>query len=183
MNSTKLKEALVSCSLVLSMLVSGCSTTKDNSKKIYAHDTFIYTEISYNEDGSIVGTLPANKVDEFVKIITFKQGDVTFTRLVAIEDHKNGSMHAPHYRITKYYDLDTGSTLIAYTNGDMSGKTTDHIRYSVGENLEILAVRDFMPYLYQEGMFLDVYDINNILEFYHEKVEPTLEESDKVVLN
>lgn len=175
------KEKLVSCALALSLLLSAC-TEKSNSKKVYADDTFTYTEITYNEDGTITGTLPANKLDEFVKIITFKQGDVTFTRLVAIENHKNGSMHAPHYRIVKYCDLDSGTTLISYVNHDLSGETMDCVRYSVGENLEIVSVEDFMPYLYQEGKLQDVYEINDILAFYHEKVEPSLADYEQQLL-
>ncbi len=168
-----LRNSLVSGALVLSMMLTGCSQDKDGSKKIYVDDNFYYTEIVYDE-GIITGTLPFSKVDEFVKIITFKQGDVTFTRLVGIENHKNGSMRAPHYRIVKYYDLDTGTTLISYINHDISGQTMDSIRYSIGENLEIVEIRDFMPYLYQEGKLSDTYEINDLLSFYHEKVEPTL---------
>lgn len=78
-----LRSSLVSGALVLSMMLTGCSQDKDGSKKIYVDDNFYYTEIVYDE-GIITGTLPFSKVDEFVKIITFKQGDVTFTRLVGI---------------------------------------------------------------------------------------------------
>lgn len=91
-------------------------------------------------------------------------------------------MRAPHYRIVKYYDLDTGTTLISYINHDISGQTMDSIRYSIGENLEIVEVRDFMPYLYQEGKLSDTYEINDLLSFYHEKVEPTLEDNDEMIL-
>lgn len=177
-----LKRSLVSGALLLSMMLTGCSDNKDNSKNVYIEDTFIYTKIVYDEDGVITGILPSDKVDEYVKIITFKQGDVTFTRLVGIEDHKNGSLHSPYYRIVKYCDLDTGVTLISYINHDTSGETMDYVSYSIGENLEIVEVRDFMPYLYQEGKFADEYEINDLLNFYHEKVEPTLEDSDEIIL-
>lgn len=178
----KLRDTLISCSLILSCMLTACSE-KSNSKKIYADDTYTYTEICYNEDGTIIGTLPISKIDKFVKIVTFKQGDITFTRLVAIEDHKNGSIHAPHYRIVKYADLDTGTTLIHYTNGDVTGKTSDHISYVMGEYLEIVEVKDFLPYIFQEGRIQETYDINDILAIYHEKVEPTLTDNYDVVLN
>lgn len=177
-----LRKSLVSGVLLLSMMLTGCLGNKDNSKKVYVDNTYTYTEIVYAEDGSITGTLPSDKVDEYVKIITFKQGNVTFTRLVGIEDHMNGSIHSPHYRIVKYCDLDTGVTLISYINHDTSGETMDYIDYSIGENLEIVEVKDFMPYLYQEGILADEYEINDLLSFYHGKVEPILEDSDEIIL-
>lgn len=177
-----LRKSLVSGALLLSMMLTGCSDDKDNSKKVYVDNTYNYTEIVYAEDGSITGTLPSDKVDEYVKIITFKQGDVTFTRLVGVEDHRDGAVRGPHYRIVKYSDLDTGVTLISYINHDTSGETMDHVGYSIGENLEIVEVKDFMPYLYQEGKFADEYEINDLLNFYHEKVEPTLEDNDEIIL-
>ncbi len=177
-----LRKSLISGALLLSMMLTGCSGDKDNSKKIYVDDTFTYTEIIYDE-GVITGTLPSSKVDEFVKIITFKQGDVTFTRLVGIENHHNGGVRGPYYRIVKYYDLDTGVTLISYINHDTSGKTMESVDYSTGENLEIVQVIDFIPYLYQEGKFADTYEINDLLNFYHEKVEPILNTEEEMTLS
>lgn len=176
-----LRRSLVSGALLLSLMLTGCSGEK-GTKKIYVDNDYYYTEIVYQEDGSIVGTLPSNEVDDFVKIITFKQGGVIFTRLIGIEDHGNGAVRGPNYRITKYHDLDTGVTLISYINHDISGKTMDDVSYSIGENLEIVEVRDFMPYLYQEGKFADQYEISDLLSFYHSKVEPTLEDSDEIIL-
>ena len=43
-------------------------------------------------------------------------------------------------------------------------------------------IKDFMPFLYQEDKFADEYDINDLLSFYHEKVEPTLEDNDEMIL-
>jgi len=174
-----LRKKLISYSLLLSLMLTGCSE-EDNTKKAYAGDTFDYTSITYYEGGIIRGTLPSNAVDGYIKIVTFKQGDAIFTRLVAIEDHSNGvGGRGPHYRTTKYVDLETGTTLISYTNGDSSGKTTEYISYSIGENLEIISELDFMPYLYKEGKFQDVYEINEIIAFYHDIIEPTLENNDE----
>ena len=58
----------------------------------------------------------------------------------------------------------------------------NNVKYEVGENLEIVEIKDFMPFLYQEDKFADEYDINDLLSFYHEKVEPTLEDNDEMIL-
>ena len=50
-------------------------------------------------------------------------------------------------------------------------------------DLEIVQVIDFMPYLYQEGKFTDTYEINDLLNFYHEKVEPTLSIEEDMTLS
>lgn len=165
-----LRERIAAYSLLLSLLLTACTET-DDLKHVYVDDIYTNSMITYSEDGIITGSLPADKVDKFVKIVTFKQGDVTFTRLVGIEDHRNHSMRAPHFRITKYTDLDSGTTLIHYTNPDPSGENTNYITYGAGEDLEIVSIIDFMPYLYQAGKFQDEYDINDLLAFYHEKVE------------
>lgn len=180
MNTYELKRSLLSGALLLSLMLTGCGK-KDDIKNIFVKDTYNRTMITYSEEG-ISGTVPLDEVSNYIKIVTFKLDDYTFTRLVAIEDHTNHSVHSPHYRITKYHDLDTGTTLISYTNQDSSGETDFGIEYSVGENLEILSEIDFVPYLIKEGKISNDYDINDMLDFYHEKVEPSLEDSE-IVLN
>lgn len=176
-----LKKGFVSCSLALSLMLTACSH-ESGIKKAYAGNTYSYTEITYSEDGIISGTLPTDAVDKYVKVVTFKQDDVVFRRLVVIEDHTNQVVLGHYNRTTKYVDLETGTTLISYTDGDISGKTTEYVSYSVGENLEIASELDIMPYFYQEGKFQDVYDVNDIITFYHDIIEPSLDENNDVTL-
>ncbi len=178
-----LKRRLVSCSLLLSLMLTGCGE-EDNSKNIYVGKALVDSTITYSEDGVISGTISADDVDKYIKIVTFKRDDLTFTRLVAIEDHSvMGGRGVPSYRLTKYVDLDTSTTLIHYTNPDSSGENTEHLDYKVGENLEVVSERDFMPYLYEAEKFQDEYDISELINFYHENVEETLTEEDKLILS
>lgn len=180
-----LRRSLVSGALVLSLMLTGCSGDKDNSKKIYVGDMNNDSAITYVGDNHdiVSGTIPADKVDKYIKIVTFKRDDFIFTKLVAITDCISyGGRFSPYYRAIEYTDLDSSTTLISYKNYDTSGETTDHISYSTGENLEIVSVIDFMPYLYKEGKFADQYEINDLLNFYHEKVESIFEDTDKIIL-
>lgn len=175
-----LKRSLVSGALLLSMMLTGCGD-KDNSKKIYVGNKI---DITYTSEEGLAGIISQDDVDKYIKIITFKRGDVIFTKLISVKDcYIVGGRFSSNYKEIDYVDLDSGTTLISYRNYDTSGETMNNVKYEVGENLEIVEVRDFMPYLYQEGKFADEYEINDLVNFYHEKVEPTLDDSEELTLN
>lgn len=80
-----LKNKLLSLALVLAIL-SGIIWQKSSLRKISIGEPRTYLTLTYSED-SISGTIPAAEVSKYVKIITFKLNDITFTRLVGIYDH------------------------------------------------------------------------------------------------
>lgn len=176
-----LKNKLLSLALVLAIL-SGIIWQKSSLRKISIGEPRTYLTLTYSED-SISGTIPAAEVSKYVKIITFKLNDITFTRLVGIYDHADKVACSPLYRTTEYYDLERGMTLISYINRDITGETLDRIEYRNGEDLEIISIEDFFPYLCEKGKFADEYEINSMLSFYREEVVPTFEENIKLVLD
>ena len=175
-----LRKSLISGALLLSMMLTGCSGDKDNSKKIYVGDQ---VDITYSSEEGLIGVISQDDVDKYIKIITFKREDVIFTKLESVRNsYIGGGRFSSSYIKIDYVDLDSGTTLISYKNYDTSEETMNNVKYEVGENLEIVEIKDFMSFLYQEDKFADEYDINDLLSFYHEKVEPTLEDNDEMIL-
>ena len=76
-----LRKSLISGALLLSMMLTGCSGDKDNSKKIYVGDQ---VDITYNSEEGLIGVISQDDVDKHIKIITFKREDVIFTKLVSV---------------------------------------------------------------------------------------------------
>lgn len=163
------KKELLSAALTLSLLLTGCGNSK--VKKEVGSGNSLYTSKVVYSTESISGSISATNM-EYVKILTFTVGESTFTKLVGIESDNYGN----GYYNNKYIDLDTGTTLIDVITYK-EGKS-----YNIGADLTIVSEERLLPLLYEAGIFKDEYDINEILSFYHENVEPNLEDNPKLAL-
>lgn len=167
------KQKLLICSLALSLttLLNACGS---NTKKFYAGDEKTDCEITYNlETNELSWKIPTSAMD-YIKVVTFKYGDVTFTKLVIIEDwlHSAGGRIRISTYILKYVDLESGTILIHA----LGGSKEDALEYKVGEDITILDEKPILPYLYEAGIFKDTYEINEIIDFYQKNKDKIIDD-------
>ncbi len=79
-----LRKSLISGALILSIMLTGFSGDKNNSKKISLGSDVV---VSYSETDGMKGNDSADNVDKYIKTVTFKQGGAAFTKLLAIKDY------------------------------------------------------------------------------------------------
>ncbi len=171
------KKQVLSAALALTIFLSGCGSTK----KAVGDKNFLYNStITYKND-AITGNVIAENM-EFIKILTFTVGDSTFTKLVGLNTtiYDNGAQN------DIYIDLDNGTTLINKTTKTITLNSTnkdyESTEYKIGSDLTIVSEERIIPYLLEAGMFEDEYDINEIISFYHENIEPNYEPNQKLTL-
>ncbi|MBR1376875.1 MAG: hypothetical protein IJ565_03575 [Bacilli bacterium] len=151
MNIKKLKVGLAAITLGSAILI-GCH--KDENFTNYSKDE--------NGDLLIEGTYTYDYLDN-IKIVTFKQDDIEFTRLVVCKTIKP----LPFETEISYIDVMSG--VVLYEKNTL-----------IGKDLEIVSEKKITPYLYENDMISKTYDINDIIKLYNEKILPTLDEEELV---
>lgn len=171
---------VVAASLCLSItLLSGCGS-KENPNEIVIDG--ISKDVVLNYESEIpTGMISYDNVDEYVKVVKIKNETTEFNRLVILDkDYYTGSMrhYNPHTDV-RYIDLKSGVIIIEY----MDYSSEDEEDYWVtGKNFEVLEEINITNYLLQEDFVKREYEVSEILDFYEEKVLPTLDSSEKELI-
>ena len=82
------------------------------------------------------------------------------------------------FRFTDYtsyaiYDLESGTTIIEYT------ESKDEVTYLIGESLSIKEELPLAPYLISENFLKSEYTVEELIEFFNEKVKPSITSKEK----
>ena len=164
-------------SLYLPVILFGATVTGVCVGAIkYAWDTehddrllFGNSKISYSDsDGEVIadGEIPYRDVESYVKVVTYKKDDVIFDRLSVVRsEHHVGSRVSGAHFSRSYTDLESGTELKSYIFFDRNDES--NCTYSVGEELEIVDVKDFINDLYTNGCIKKSYSVNELLDIYH----------------
>ena len=88
-------------------------------------------------------------------------------------DHYSASY--ANYANYTIYDLMSGTSIIKYTKED----DKDEVTYSLGESLPIKEELPFTPYLITEDFIKNEYTVEEVIEFFNEKVKPSLTSKEK----
>lgn len=154
------KKTLLSASLLLSMMLSGCY-----DRRIKVDD--IYVTYYDNDVGAIVSY---ETVDNHFRVVTFSQDGISFTRPVIVNERTHNDI--PYI---EYIDMEKGMPIIKrYAEGDT---------IIVGEGIVIEEEKPFVPYLFLEGNVEESYEVKNLVQFYFDKIEPSLEQDTEIALN
>ena len=123
------------------------------------------------EDNKVVGNITYEDLDKYVEIIKFEQDGKENVMLCV----KNEWFY--RHGITTYtiYDLMSGTSIIKYTKED----DKDEVSYSLGESLPLKEELPFTPYLVTEDFIKNEYTVEEVIEFFNEKVKPSLASQEK----
>lgn len=123
------------------------------------------------EDNKVKGNITYKDLDNYVEIIKFERDGKENAILCLKNEH-----YYYHYTITyTIYDLMSGASLIQYTKDDKKDKIT----YSIGEDLPLKEELPFAPYLISENFIKSEYTVEELIEFFNEKVKPSLISKEK----
>lgn len=170
-----LKVAAASLCLGVTLLI-GCGGSNDNLNEIVIDGREV---VVLNYESEIpTGIISYDNVDKYVKVVKIKNEITEFNRLVILDkDHYTGSMrHYDPHTVFKYIDLKSGVIIIEYTEYP-SEDEEDYWR--TGEDFQILDEISITSYLLQHDFIKKEYDVSEILDFYEEKIKPTLNSSEK----
>lgn len=123
------------------------------------------------EDNKVEGNISYEDLDRYVEIIKFEQ-DGKENAILCLKNeffYLNGSTT---YTI---YDLTSGASIIKYTKDD----DEDEVTYSLGESLSIREELPLAPYLISENFVKSEYTVEEVIEFFNEKVKPSLASQEK----
>lgn len=172
---------LIICGSVVSLVVFAQSIVKLNSynAKIELDDTSVKYFYDTNE---IKGKLRYNEIEEFLRIVKFEKEGVTFTKLVTKDIDTIYHRYSHREKKYIYADLETGTVLKSYSYPEKDNESQDielekNITHKVGENLNILEEKDFSTYLLQQNNLKNIYTVKELVDFYKEKVVPTIEKN------
>ena len=128
------------------------------------------------ENNKLEGNISYEDLDEHVEIISFEQ------------DGKENTILCLKTKYNYYYRLDT-LTYITYTFYDLVSGTafieydehiaSKEITYSLGESLSVKEELPLTPYLVAEGFMKNEYTVDEVVEFFNEKVKPSLVSKEK----
>ena len=93
-------------------------------------------------------------------------GKILEPKLMAISTLSHGGMRGPHWSTKEYIDLKTGVTQISYSND----------KILLGENFTIVEEISLFDFIIEENWLQEEYEINELIEFYEEKLKNKLEE-------
>lgn len=154
-------------------LLTGCG---DNPNEIVIGG--VSKDVILNYESEIpTGTFTYDKLNEYVKIVTLSNNDINYSfLLIKNKISYKGGRYTSAYDHIEYIDFKTGTIIYAYDDYSISGK---EISWIVGENLTLVCEKDITGYLFQENFIKKEYEVGEILDFYEEKIKPTLNSSEK----
>lgn len=159
LDNKKLKITLAALGIGGTLFFSGYG---DDTKYVCAGG-YREDKIIYEADG-LSGTICYSHLD-YLRIQSFEVNNMTIRRLVIME------RRSARYRIYNYIDLESGTLL--YTC-----RRNDHEAF-LDENISIIDDQGIKDYFFQFGKIEEEYEINEIIAFYHDKIEPLLEVEEK----
>lgn len=123
------------------------------------------------EDNKVEGNISYKDLDKYAEIIKFEQDGKENIMLCL----KNEYFYRHGITIYTIYDLMSGASIIKYTKED----DKDEVTYSLGEYLPLKEELPFTPYLVTEDFIKNEYTVEEVIEFFNEKVKPSLASQEK----
>lgn len=159
MNIKNLK-VVAACLCLGATLLTGCS----NKIPHISSDLTI-------EDNKVEGNISYQDLDKYAEIIKFEQ-DGKENVMLCLKNRYFYHSGSANYTI---YDLMSGTSIIKYTKED----DKDEVTYSLGESLPLKEELPFTPYLVTEDFIKNEYTVEEVIEFFNEKVKPSLASQEK----
>ena len=125
------------------------------------------------ENNKLEGNISYEDLDEHVEIISFEQDGKENTMLCLKTVSSGYYTNGIYSSYTTYYDLVSGAPLIQYI------KAKDKVTYLLGESLSVKVELPLTPYLVTEGFVKNKYTADEVVEFFNEKVKPSLVSKEK----
>lgn len=125
------------------------------------------------ENNKLEGNISYGDLDNHVEIISFEQDGKENTMLCLKTVSSGYYTNGTYSSCTTYYDLVSGASLIQYI------KAKDKVTYSLGESLSVKEELPLTPYLVTEGFIKSEYTVDEVVEFFNEKVKPSLVSKEK----
>lgn len=122
------------------------------------------------EDNKVEGNISYQDLDKYAEIIKFEQ-DGKENVMLCLKNEYFCNLNT-NYTI---YDLMSGTSIIKYTKED----DKDEVTYSLGESLPLKEELPFTPYLVTEDFIKNEYTVEEVIEFFNEKVKPSLASQEK----
>lgn len=123
------------------------------------------------EDNKVEGNISYQDLDKYAEIIKFEQ-DGKENVMLCLKNRYFYNSGSANYTI---YDLMSGASIIKYTKED----DKDEVTYSLGESLPLKEELPFTPYLVTEDFIKNEYTVEEVIEFFNEKVKPSLASQEK----
>ena len=153
---------LLELSLLLS-LVSGCNSKNENSVRVGYVGT---SKIVYEED-KLSGSISYNNIEQ------------NYLRMLMEFDQTHIGGRGPNYWTLKYTELTSGVTMIEYHLKD-GYEEDEKPTIIIGNDLEIVYEQSYFDYILQNNWIQNEYDINELMNFFNEKIKPELMENENI---
>lgn len=128
------------------------------------------------EDNKLEGSISYEDLDEHVEMISFEQ-DGKENAMLCLKTVSSGYYDFIFGNCVTYYDLVSGAPLIEYIK--VIGEDKEKVTYSLGESLSVKEELPLTPYLVTEGFIKSEYTVDEVVEFFNEKVKPSLVSKEK----
>lgn len=168
MKIRNLKYSLAILGIATTVVLTGCG----EKRKVQIGDSVI----KYCED-EIKGSISYNELVRNIKVVTLEENNNLYYRLLVKDiksNYKDLNFDSEAGTLVRYFDLKTDSCLMSYVDYH-NGK----VAYYIGENLNIVEEKDISSYLLKEDFVKTDYEVEEVIQFFNEKIEPSLSEDDK----
>lgn len=125
-------------------------------------------------NNKVVGNITYEDLDKYVEIIKFEQ-DGKENVMLCLKYYCDYDHYSVSYTNYTIYDLMSGTILIQYKKNN----DKDEVTYSLGESLPLKEELPFTPYLVTEDFIKNEYTVEEVIEFFNEKVKPSLASQEK----
>ena len=126
------------------------------------------------EDNKVEGNISYQDLDKYAEIIKFEQ-DSKENVMLCLKYYCEYDHYSVSYTNYTIYDLMSGTILIQYKKNN----DKDEVTYSLGESLPIKEELPLAPYLISENFVKSEYTVEEVIEFFNEKVKPSLASQEK----
>lgn len=171
----KIKPLVAAFGLSTALYLGGCGSNT-SSKTIEIGNDLGNSKITYEEE-TLSGSISYSHLEDgYVRIVTLCYNEkVLEPKLMSIHLNKYRPMRGGGgYDILEYTDLETGVTLLSYFYPNYYSEE-EVPEILTGENFDIVENLSLFDYIVEENWLQDEYEINELLEFYSEKVNLTME--------
>lgn len=138
------------------------------------------SKIVWSNDDSVCGSISYADIEGRIKIVVLEQNGVVKPYFM-LKDFYYALGKGSSYTYLSYVDLHSGTTMM-YSKWSGSYSNEQDARglepmSTIGQNITIVEELEFFDYLIQYGKIQREYDINELITFYDEEIEPSLEAS------
>lgn len=130
---------------------------------------------------TINGTISYADVENHIKIITIKQKEITKKMLVIKILESHATRHFGYNTFVKYIEIKSGTEILKYQFDGLYFEEKEIIKDKIpetifiGEDIQLLEEESLTNYLIQEDKIQREYDINELITFFNEHINNTIE--------